>query len=178
MADTVIMFDDLYLEPNENISAFTYKGKTVNVKQYLPIEEKAELVSYVLNHAIDLRTNTFSPLRVSVYLTLGIINWYSNINFEPEQLEEKAPEVFDLIDGSKFLELFLDNMENTEFEYMNKTVAKVLKDYETYANSMVGMISAMSSDASSMNKEIEEIMTKIKNKEGLEELAVIKDIVG
>lgn len=178
MADTVVMFNDLYLEPNENVRTFTYKGKTINVKQYLPIEEKAELITYVLNHAVDLRTNTFSPLRVSVYLTLGIINWYSNINFEPDQLEEKAPEVFDLIDGSRFLELFLDNMENAEFEYMNKTVAKVLKDYETYANSMAGMIATMNSDASNMNKEIEEIMTKIKNKEGLEELAVIKDIVG
>ena len=175
MADTVVMFNDLYLEPNENVSTFIYKGKTINVKQYLPIEEKAELVSYVLNHAIDLRTNTFSPLRVSVYLTLGIINWYSNINFEPEQLEEKAPEVFDLIDGSKFLELFLDNMENTEFEYMNKTVAKVLKDYETYANSMAGMVAAMNSDASSMNKELDDILSKIKSKEGLDELSAIKD---
>ena len=36
----------------------------------------------------------------------------------------------------------------------------------------------MNSDAFNMNKEIDEIMTKIRNKEGLEELAVIRDIVG
>ena len=36
----------------------------------------------------------------------------------------------------------------------------------------------MNSDAFNMNKEIDEIMAKIRNKEGLEELAVIRDIVG
>lgn len=178
MANTVVMFNDLYLEENKEVQIFTYKGKTIEVKQYLPIEKKAELISYILNHAIDMRTNTFSPLRVSVYFMVGVVEWYSNITFEDTQLHENAPATYDLMKSDDFFNHFLTYMDEDEFDYLNKTMKKVLSDYETYANSFVGMLSTMNSDASNMNKEIEEIMNKIKNKEGLEELAAIKDIVG
>ena len=178
MANTVVMFNDLYLEENKEVQIFTYKGKTIEVKQYLPIEKKAELISYILNHAIDMRTNTFSPLRVSVYFMVGVVEWYSNITFEDTQLHENAPATYDLMKSDDFFNHFLAYMDEDEFDYLNKTMKKVLSDYETYANSFVGMLSTMNSDAFNMNKEIEEIMNKIKNKEGLEELAAIKDIVG
>ena len=61
---------------------------------------------------------------------------------------------------------------------MDEIVYDTIHDYETFANSFVVMISTINSDAKNLGNQVDEILSKIRNKEGLEELAAIKDIVG
>lgn len=174
-----ITFTKLGLKVNKDINTLTFNNNEIEVKQYLPQTEKAELISYILENSIDNITNTFSPVRLEVFFALGLVKWYTNITFTDKQFIEGAVKTYDQLQSSGLLDAIInDGFEINEYRYIERLVNETVKDYEDYANSFAGVMSAMNSDAFNMNKEIDEIMTKIRNKEGLEELAVIRDIVG
>ena len=64
-----IGFTKLGLKPNNEIQYIEFNEQTIEVKQYLPVEEKLELITKVLELSHD--SNNFSnPVKVSVYTTL------------------------------------------------------------------------------------------------------------
>ena len=81
-----IGFTKLGLKPNNEIQYIEFNEQTIEVKQYLPVEEKLELITKVLELSHD--SNNFSnPVKVSVYTTLEIIEKYTNVNFTEKQKE-------------------------------------------------------------------------------------------
>lgn len=172
-----VSFAKLNLKVNEEVKHFTYEGNKIEIKQYLPQAEKANFVRYVFENSIDEKTNTFSPIRIETYFGIALVKWYSNISFTEKQLEDIV-KTYDKLESSNLLHLIQAEIPEHEYDYIESMVYDTIDDYERFANSFVGMISAISSDASDLNQQINDIMNKIQNKEGLEELAAIKDIVG
>ena len=79
-----IGFTKLGLKPNNEIQNIEFNEQTIEIKQYLPVEEKLELITNVLELSHD--SNNFSnPVKVSVYTTLEIIEKYTNVNFTEKQ---------------------------------------------------------------------------------------------
>ena len=62
-----------------------FNDQTVEVKQYLPIAEKAELISRVLNNSVDDDAGYYNNLKLDMWLALEIVYAYSNINFTEKQ---------------------------------------------------------------------------------------------
>ena len=94
-----------------------------------------------------------------------------------KQLEDVL-KTYDKLESSGFLFKVKQLIPQDEYGYMDDIVYDTIHDYETFANSFVGMISAINADANNLGAQVDDILSKIKNKEGLEELAAIKDIVG
>jgi hypothetical protein len=65
-----------------------------------------------------------------------------------------------------------------EYEYLTDMMNETKADIERYNNSFAGMVAAAAGSANNMDTELTELLTKIQNGEGLEQLAVVKDIVG
>ena len=81
-----VSFSKLGLTKNTNIKNIEYNGQNIEVKQYLPINDKAIIASNVLNYTIGNGTTRFiNPLQVEVYTLLQIIEKYTNINFTDKQ---------------------------------------------------------------------------------------------
>ena len=74
-----VSFSKLGLTKNTNIKNIEYNGQNIEVKQYLPINDKAIIASNVLNYTIGNGTTRFiNPLQVEVYTLLQIIEKYTN----------------------------------------------------------------------------------------------------
>jgi hypothetical protein len=50
------------------------------VKHYLPIKEKIDLISNVINQSVD-DNGFYNPIRVKLYMTLEVVYAYTNISF-------------------------------------------------------------------------------------------------
>ena len=68
----------------------------IEVIQYLPVAEKAELSERVVNAAIDPENGILSTSRRDVYSVLEIVRTYTNINITDKMMEE-APKTYDLL---------------------------------------------------------------------------------
>ena len=75
-------YTKLNAKVNQDILTIAVDGTTnsIEVQQYLPVDEKLGLIGRVIELAHD--TNNFSnPLKMEVYYTLEMITTYTNISF-------------------------------------------------------------------------------------------------
>ena len=88
----------LGLKVNQEIKTIEFNEQTIEVKQYLPINDKLELISNVINSAHD-ENNFANPVKVSVFTTLEIMYAYTNINFTDKQKEDPT-KLYDMLISS------------------------------------------------------------------------------
>lgn len=156
---------------------FTCGDETIGVVQYLPIDEKANLIKYVIDWSLDDNTGCFSPIRVEVFFSIALCKWYASMEFEPTA-EMPFSKIYDILETNHIIETVMDNIPEDELNFLQDLVNDTIKDVARYNNSAAGIIQAMNANAEGLNGQISSILEKIKNSEGLEQLSAIKDVVG
>ena len=154
---------------NDNIS--------LEIRQYLPIDEKANLIQFIVNHALDQMTGCFSPVRVEVYFSIAVCRWYAGITFTDKQMVEVS-KTYDLLEENGVIDKIISVIPENEINFMNELVNDTIDDIARYNSSAAGIIQAMSANADGLDNQITEILDKVKNGENMETLSVIKDVVG
>ena len=110
-----------------------FNDQTVEVKQYLPIAEKAELISRVLNNSVDDDAGYYNNLKLDMWLALEIVYAYSNISFTEKQKSDPM-KLYDLLSSNKLLNLIIGLVPESEFYYLTKlsaecTAKRMVPDY-------------------------------------------------
>ena len=146
----------------------------VEVKHYLPIDDKGKLVNQVINGALDINTGCFSPLRLNVYFDIAVMEYYCGVNLDGCSI----PEAYDILESSGLMSKVLAEIPEEERNFIQSLVDETAQDIARYNNSFAGMVSNVSSEAGQLDTSIQDILEKIKNKEGLEVLSEIKNVVG
>lgn len=170
-------FSKLNLKLNKQVKELVINDVTLEIQQYLPQQEKSDFTKYVLANALDEKTGCFSPIRLETYFGIAVVRWYAGVSFTEKQLAE-APKSYDLLESNGVIRQICELIPEEEYQYIQDIVYDTAADMAKFNTSFAGMISTMSGEANSINEQLGQILNKIKNKEGLEELAVIKDIVG
>ena len=65
------------------------------VRYYLPIKEKLDLVSRIINQSLD-DNGFYNPMRVKIFMTLEIIYAYTNLSFT-EKMKEDPFKLYDIL---------------------------------------------------------------------------------
>lgn len=150
---------------------------TLEIRNYLPIDEKSEFIQFIVNHALDQTTGCFSPVRVEVYFSIAVCKWYANIAFTDKQMADIS-KTYDLLEENGVIDEIISYIPKDEIEFMRDLANDTIDDIARYNSSAAGIIEAMTANAGGLDTQITEILNKIKNEENLETLAVIKDVVG
>lgn len=172
-------FTDLNIELKDESVQVTLDslGVELDIRQYLPIDEKAGLLQFIVANAIDNMTGCFSPLRLEVFFAIAVCRWYAGITFELMPLE-RTGEAYDKLEQSGIIDTVMANIPDTELKFLRDLVNDTAADIARYNNSFAGMIKYASDNTEGLDNQITDVLEKIKNGEGLEQLAVIKDVVG
>lgn len=165
-----VSFSKLGLKLNTEVKSIGYND--IVVKQYLPINEKLELITRVINNAAD--DNRFlNKIKLEMYLNLEIVFTYTNINFTDKQKED-LPKLYDILNSSGVMCDIISTMKTSEYSYLyNNTLDIAEKMYE-YSNSIYGILDNIATDYSNLNLDANEIYQKIADPENL---ALVKDIM-
>ena len=149
----------LKLENNIEPEILNWKGLEIEVKQYLPVAQKLELISNVINLSAD-DNNFANPLKIDIYLNLQLIKYYTNITFTEKQLENPA-KLFDSFIVSGFAEVLKRAIPESELNYLSNGVKESVDAVYKYRNSFLGMMDIMKNDYSNLNFDASEIQQKI-----------------
>ena len=171
-----IGFTKLGLKPNNEIQYIEFNGQNIEVKQYLPVEEKLELITNVLELSHD--SNNFSnPVKVSVYTTLEIIEKYTNVNFTEKQ-KENPTKLYDLLVGNGFAAAVIKAIPEPEYDEILTGIKQTIKSVYKYQNSILGILDTISQDYSNLNLDATEIQKKLADPNNMELLKGIMTKLG
>lgn len=166
----------LGLSKTQDIKTFEFNEQTIEVKQYLPIQEKLELISRVINQSTE-ESKFYNPGKLSVFFKLEIAYTYTNINFTDKQKEEFC-KTFDLLESAGLFGVILDNLPQSELEVLlNWTLESVKSIYE-FNNSARGLLESVQNDYNMLDLDLTKLQDKIKDPESLDLLKQIAPMLG
>lgn len=155
------------------VQTVEYNDQTIEVKQYLSIAEKSELITRVLNNSVDENTGYYNLLKLDMNLGLEIVYSYSNISFTEKQKEDPM-KLYDMLNASKVLNLIIGLVPDGEFYYLNKTTHEMANNIVSYRNSAMGIMEAISADYSNLDLDATDIQKKLNDPDNM---ALLKDVL-
>ena len=172
-------FKDLKLTPKVSFTDVKIGEDAVfKVASYLPIEDKGNLITFVVDMALDTTTGCFSPVRVETYFALAICRWYGDMVFDDDDIQINVALTYDTLETIGIIDAIMNAIPKDELEFIQDLVKDTISDIARYNSSAAGIIQMMNQNASQLDTQITNILDSIKNGENLETLSVIKDMVG
>lgn len=169
-------FNKLNLKMNQDIKSFEFQDQIINVKQYLPINDKLTLISKVINQASD-ENNFSNPLKLEMFKQLEMVFAYTDISFTDKQKEDMC-KLYDILCSSNFLGELFKIIPESENVFISKGVKECSDAIYTYRNSVLGLLDIISTDYSNLNLDASEIQKKLADPDNMALLKGILDKLG
>jgi hypothetical protein len=167
-----LAFSKLGLKLNNQVVNINYNEQIIEIKQYISVNDKLKLISNIINNTTD-EHNFCNPVKVKVYLLIGIIENYTNISFTEKQKEDIV-KLYDLIQSNGLFDKILEAIPTEEInDLVNSTWDSVDAIY-TYNNSAMGVLDNIGRDYKNTELDIETIQEKLANGENVE---FLKDVL-
>ena len=169
-----LSFSKLGLTKNNNIKNVEYNGQIIEIKQYLPVNDKATLVATILNYTLNNGENRFpNPIQVEVFTVLECINKYTNINFTDKQKEDPA-KLYDLIISSGLWDLISSNLNVEDYTLLLNFIDETIEAYYKYHNSVFGILESVNTQYEAMDLDASRIQEKLADPNNM---ALLKEIL-
>ena len=154
-----VSFTKLGLSKNQEVKEVKFNEQIIEVKQYLPVNDKLMLISDVINMSMG-ENNFANPVQVSVFTTIGILEYYTNINFTEKQKEDPA-KLYDLVISNDFASKIVDAIPEEEYEQLIDGIEDSIEAYYNYRNSVMGILDTVSHDYSNLNLDASKIQKEL-----------------
>lgn len=159
-----IPFSKFKCKINTDQVAVDINGETVNVRQYLPVNDKLALIGRVIELAHDQDYNFSNPVKVNIYTLLEIVYAYTDISFTEKQKEDTG-KLFDLLVSSGILKKIQINIPETELQTIFVGVNESIESFYKYQNSILGIMDTIKEDYDGLNLDWEKLNENVKDPE-------------
>ena len=167
-----IGFTKLSLKRKNEVKIITINNNQIEIKQYLPVNEKLDLIARVINGAHD-QNNFPNPIKIEVIGTLEMIMAYTNISFTEKQKED-IPKLYDLLEENGVIKDIISQIPEDEYNFIIDGINKTVDAVYTYNNSVLGILEAVSKDYSNLDFDATQIQKKMADPENLK---LVKDVL-
>ena len=167
-----VPFTKLNLKKIDKVQVVTINGLEVEVKQYLPVAEKLELIANVLNNSAD-DNNFANPVKTYVLSHLEIIYAYTNLSFTDKQKEDPA-KLYDILETNGIIDSIILAMPPSEYDNLIEDITSTIDAYYKYKNSALGILEAATTDYKNLDLEASDIQKKIADPDNL---TLLKDVI-
>ena len=172
-------YKDFNIAVKPDVFSVDFKDKTVSVRSWLSTAAKIEFIQFVIGHAMNPDHGTFSPAVVECFETIAYIKYFTDIEISDEDLANPG-ELADMIIHSDLLgtvQRTVESYDRNEWIDISLLLDETISNIERFNASFAGTMTAMSGNATELGNQLDSIMEKLKNKEGLEEIAAIKEFM-
>lgn len=171
-----IAFTKLGLKLDKEIKTITWGDQDIEIKQYLPANEKLELIGRIINNSAD-DMKFYNIGKIEIFTALELIFTYTNISFTEKQKEDVC-KLYDLIVSSGLYAAVIAEIPKVEREWIEDVTMDTIKSIYSYQNSILGILDSVNQDYSNLNLDASEIQKKIADPENLELLKGIMTRLG
>lgn len=167
-----LSYTKLGLRVNQENGVIFHNNQTIEVKSYLPVNDKLGLISNVINLSAD--DNNFSnPVKEDVYFALEIIENYTNISFTDKQKEDPT-KLYDSFVSTGLYSKIIDMIPEDELMCLKTGLQASVKATYDYRNSVRGILDTVSTDYSNLDLDANNIYKNIADPENM---ALLKDVL-
>ena len=158
----------------QEIKEVAYNEQNIEIKQYLDMETKFEMMNYIVNNTIASSENSFkNGMHLEIYTNLAIVFYYTNLNFTEKQKEDVI-KLYDLLESNGFFNFIISNIPETEYNFIITFVEELLTSFYNYKNSALGILETISQDYDQTSLSLDEISAKIADPNSLE---MVKNVI-
>lgn len=127
-----VSFASMKLKVNEAVNVIDLYGKEVEVKQYLPIEDKNSLCEIALQAATG--GTIFNSLLAEAYFNTYIVMEYTNINFTDTQKSDIL-KLYDILDSNGVINLIISSIPKDEYTMLYDNFIEMSEKINKYMTS-------------------------------------------
>ncbi len=155
----------------EDIANVEFNGVTIEVKQYLPLEDKLNLIADAILAASD-DNRFYNPVKLEAFATLYIVIAYTNLTFTDTQKKDLA-KLFDIIVSNGLGNLIMDNIPKNELSGLMQMVYACADNIYEQMNSAFGIMEGIARDYKNVGENTTQIQEVLSNPENLK---LIRDV--
>ena len=171
-----VSFTKLGLKKKEEIKNITINDQVIEVKQYLPISDKINIITNVIENSAD-DNNFANPVKVEVFANLEIMYAYTNISFTDKQKGDPT-KLYDLLEENGIIAEVIAAIPENEYALLLGWIDGTIEAFYTYRNSVMGIMEQISTDYSNLSLDATEIQQKLADPQNLELLKSIMTKLG
>ena len=148
-------------KPNEEVKTIIFNENEIEVKQYLPIQEKLRIIGDAISESMD-GNKFYNKIKTEMCLELEIIYAYTNITFTDKQKEDTA-KLYDMLDSSGLIHQVLNAIPVEELETVLIQGSYLGRDFYNQMNSVYGIMETIATDYANVGTEVDEMATELAN---------------
>ena len=171
-----IPFSKLKLTKKDDVNTIIINDNNVEVKQYLPVADKLNIITNVLQLSAD-DNNFANPVKVEVFLNLEIMYAYTNLTFTEKQKEDPT-KLYDLLEQNGVIVAVAQAIPETEYNLLLDWTQETIDSFYKYRNSVMGILDQVSADYKDLDFDATEIQKKIADPQNLELLKGVMTKLG
>lgn len=149
----MISYANMKLKPVTTTHDFIFNGNTIKILDYLPIEDKYDLIMITLQKSFE--DGYYNPIKVDMFFHLNLIYLYTDINFTDKQREDEN-KIYDAIKSNGLLDAFLKDFDEAEyndlFTMLEETKNEITKYHHTVVSLIQNLLVDMPKQAEAMSK--------------------------
>ena len=172
-----VPFSKLQASVNGSDCTLSYCNKAgeeikYEVKHYLPLGDKAELITRIINLSVD-ENGFYNPLRVKLYMTLEVVYAYTNLSFT-EKMKEDSFKLYDILVSTGIFTDIINAIDKNDWKEIQESVWSTIDNIYKYRNSVMGILDTLKEDYSSLNFDATTIQSKLADPENMQ---LLKDVL-
>lgn len=173
-----VSFSKLGVKPNNDVEEVKFGNTTIEIKQYLSMADKIQLIERVVNAAAPSSGDRIiNWAYVNVMIDLLLVEYYSNISFTDKQKEDTY-KFYDNLFGSGLGDLIIDAIPEDELNWIVENVNLIIESVFTYKTSAMGIFEGISDDYKNLDLNADDIKAKLADRNGVEFLQEVLDKMG
>ena len=165
-------FSKLKLQLVKDTVPIQVGDQTLAVKQYLPIEEKLELITRVLLQAHEPDSNYNNPVKTDAVMALEIIFAYTDLVFTEKQKED-LPKLYDLFKSNGIVDVVFNAIPEAERYDVERGVYRTIESVYAYQNSVLGILENVKQEHDETDMSLDKFQEFLNS----EELGPLKEII-
>lgn len=158
----VELIDDNLKFENEVIN-ITWNNQEIEVKGYISIEEKRQLIQWVIaQNRRNSYTNFLNSLDIDKKFDIAIVNFYTNFKFDIVN-KDYYNEVYEILNTNHFFDLIVSSIPEKEYEYLKCMLQEEIKKDFDFQCTMAGNINRLLDKFNSSLQNSDTIIEKLNN---------------
>lgn len=151
----MISYANMKLKPVTTTHKFEWNGNEIEVLDYLPIEDKYDLIMITLQKSFE--DGYYNPIKIDEFFHLHLIYMYTNINFTDKQREDEH-KLYDSLKSNGLIDAFIEQMNEFDYSELFNMLDDTKRELTEYKRSTSALIQSLVSDLPRQAEAMKNIM--------------------
>ena len=162
----MISYANMKLKPVTTTHKFEWNGNEIEVLDYLPIEDKYDLIMITLQKSLE--DGYYNPIKIDEFFHLHLIYMYTNINFTEKQREDEH-KLYDSLKSNGLIDAFIEQMNDFDYSELFNMLDDTKRELTEYKRSISGIFKNFVSNLPQQAEAMQNIVDNF-NKEDFQEV--------